>query len=102
MEEIMKRVVSIDEKASDRLKQTEDYLSTKEKDIKGKIEAMRTEVMEKTNSEAKALYESTLKEAEAEAEKVRANTKDECNNLAAKYSKIREKLENQLFSRIFN
>lgn len=102
MEEIIKRVVSIDKKASDILKQTEEYLDFKEKDIRNKIEAMRNEATEKTKAETKSLYESTIQEAEEEAGRIRQNTKDECNNLSAKFLKIKEKLESRLFSRIFN
>lgn len=101
MEDIINRVVSIDKKASDILKQTEEYLNSKEKDIRSKIEDMRTEVMEKTQLEIKSLYETAVKEAEGEADKVRANTKAESDGLAAKFASIREKLDNQLFSRIF-
>jgi len=101
MEEIIKMVISIDEKASDIMKQTQEYLETQEKDIRGKIEAMRSEIIEKTKSEAKSLYESAVNEADMEAEKIREKTKEECKSVESKFSKIKETLEEQLFSRIF-
>jgi vacuolar-type H+-ATPase subunit H len=101
MEEVVRRVVSIDAKANEIMKQTEEYLQTKEKDIKDKIDAMRSEIMEKTKAESKALLESAEKEAEAEAQNIRGRTKEECSSITNKFTRIREKLESQLFSRIF-
>lgn len=102
MENIIKMVMSIDQKASDIMKQTQEYLDTREKDIRDKIEAMRAEIMDKTKSEAKALYDSIVEEAEMEAQKIQESTKEQCSNLESKFLKIRGKLEEQLFSRIFN
>lgn len=101
MEEIINRVVSIDKKASDILRETEQYLDFKEKDIKNKIETMRNEAMEKTKNDAKALYECTMHEAEEEADKIRANAKSKSDSLSDRFSRIRDKLESGLFSRIF-
>lgn len=101
MEEIINRVVSIDKKASDILKQTEEYINSKEKDIRSTIENMKTEIMEKTQQEIKSLYELAEEEAENEADRIKTNTKEESDGLTAKFSSIREKLDNQLFSRIF-
>lgn len=102
MEEIIKMVMSIDEKASNIMKQTQEYLDIREKDIKSKIGDMRSEIMGKTKSEAKSLYDNAVQEAEAEAERIRENAKSECGIIESKFLKIREKLEEQLFSRIFN
>lgn len=102
MEEIMKMVMSIDQKASDIMKKTQEHLETREKDIKNKIECMRTEIIDKTKCEAKTLYETTVKEAEMEAERIKEKTKTECGVIEGKFLKMKEKLEEQLFSRIFN
>ncbi|KPU46245.1 hypothetical protein OXPF_01640 [Oxobacter pfennigii] len=101
MEDIIKMVMSIDKKASDIMKHTEESLEVKEKDIKDKIESMRKEIMDKTKNEAKVLCDDIIKEAELEALKIKEKSKQECNTLEAKFLKLREKLEDQLFSRIF-
>lgn len=102
MENIIKMVMSIDEKASEIMKETEQYLENREKDIKDKIEAIRSEIMAKTRIDAKELYESIVKESEEEAEAIRNKTREECNELEGRFSKFKDKLEKQLFSRIFN
>lgn len=102
MENIIKMVVSIDQKANDIIKQTEEYLETREKDIKEKIKAMRSEIMNNTKNEAKSLYESIVKEAEEEAEKIKSKTKEQCTDIENKFTKIKHILEKQLFSKIFS
>jgi len=48
------------------------------------------------------LLESTVREADIEAENIRNQTKEECYKLEEKFLEIKDKLENQLFSQIFN
>jgi predicted lipase len=102
MENIIKMVVSIDQKASEIMKETQQYLETRERDIKDKIEAMRSDIMAKTKIDARELYESIVRESEEEAEVIRTKTREECNELEGRFSKFKDKLEKQLFSRIFS
>lgn len=102
MENIIKEVLSIDQKASNIMKNTQDLLEIREKDVKEKIESIRMEIMNKTKIEAKELYDSIIKEAECEAEGIRNNSIQECENLESKYIKLKDKLENIIFSRIFS
>lgn len=102
MENIIKMVVSIDQKASDMKKQTEVYLKTKEENIKENVESMRSEVMDKAKNDAKSLYDSIIKEAEDEAERVRNKTKEELGSIESRFLKMKETIEGQLFSKIFN
>lgn len=102
MEEIIMKIMSIDKKATDIMKQTEEYLKTKEKDIKGIIEAMRNEIIEKTKLESKNMYDSIISDAEVQAEEIRTKTKQECDEIEDKYAKVKGKLEKDIFTRIFN
>lgn len=101
MDEVIKMVISVDEKANDIMKRTQEYLETRERDIRSKIEAIRSEIMDKTRSDAKTLYENTIKEAEMEAEKIKDSAEKECRSLESRFMKLREKLGGQLFSQIF-
>lgn len=95
------KVMSIDREANDIMKQTQEYLEAKEKDIKSSIEEMRSEIMEKTKSETKAMYDSVVKDAENEASKIRENAKKQCDELENNFNKVKGKLEKDLFTRIF-
>ena len=100
MENIIKMVLSIDQKASNIMKDTHDLLETREKDVKEKIESMKLETIGKTKSEAKSLFESIVKDAESEAENIKNNARKECNDLEDLYLKLKDKIELQLFSQI--
>jgi len=102
MENIIKMVLSIDQKATTTMKEAHDLLEIRDKDIQRKIEAMRLEIIEKAKNDSKILLESTVREADIEAENIRNQTKEECYKLEEKFLEIKDKLENQLFSQIFN
>lgn len=95
-------VLSIDQKATTIMKETHDILEMRDKDTQGKVEAMRLEIIDKAKNESKVLLESIIREAETEAGNIRNQTKEECDKLEAKFLEIKDKLENQLFSQIFN
>lgn len=102
MEDIIKMVLSIDQKATSILKETNDTLGKKESDIHKKIETMKLEIIENAKNESKILLESSIKEAELEAENIRNRTKEESDKLETKFMAMKVKLESQLFSQIFS
>ncbi|HBM79578.1 MAG: hypothetical protein QME45_08615 [Clostridiales bacterium] len=101
MEDALKMVISIDQKADEIMKQTQEYLGKREKEIKIKIDAMKAEIMDKTESEAKELYDSIVSEAERDAKDIEEQTAKECGNIESQFIKVKDKLGKKLFSQIF-
>lgn len=102
MEEIIGSILSIDKKASEIQKQADEYIKTKGKDDGDKIEAMKTEAADKAKNDSEALYGSTVGEAEIEAGKIKKETDEKVGSIREKYLMVKDKLEAQLFERIFN
>lgn len=102
MEEIIKRVLSIDKNACEILKQADEYIKTTGKDAEDKIAAMKTEAMDRAKNDSEALYRSMVGEAETEAGKIKKETAEKVGSIREEYLKVKDKLEAQLFERIFD
>ena len=101
MEDIIKMIMSIDQKASDIIKQTKERVESKEAEIKKEIEDMRAQITDKTKRESKELYDSVIKEAEDNAKKVHDETESDCMDIENNFLKIKGKMESQLFTKVF-
>ena len=62
---------------------------------------MRVEITDKTKRESKELYDSVIKEAEDNAKKVHDETESDCMDIENNFLKIKEKMESQLFTKVF-
>lgn len=98
---IIRQIIDVDKKADGILTKTEEYIRDSDKNLKANIEKMKEEIILKAKSEAVSLHDSILNTAKEEADRIAAYASDECSGIEAKFLSIRDTLEENILSKLF-
>ncbi|MGI6112670.1 MAG: hypothetical protein ACOYEJ_00940 [Mahellales bacterium] len=102
MEDIIRKIISIDKNAKDILVQSEQEMKQREKAARDDFERMTNEAMEKAREDGRAIYEDMVHKAQEEGEGIRQWAQHQSQVLEEKYQAIKDRLESELFKKIFN
>jgi len=101
LENIVNKIIEIDEEAVKLKQQIEKVLRDNEKELKEEIERLENEINENAIKEAEKQYNDIISEATKKAEGILTKGKAEYERLENIYSKIEDNLVEKIFEEIF-
>jgi vacuolar-type H+-ATPase subunit H len=101
MEDIIRKIISIDTNAKDILVQSEQEMKLRERAARDDFERMTNKAMEKAREDGRAIYEDMVRKAQEEGEGIRQRAQHQSQVLEERYQAIRDRLEAELFNKIF-
>ncbi|HHY81755.1 MAG TPA: hypothetical protein GX505_03625 [Clostridiales bacterium] len=101
MQDIIRKIISIDQNARDIILRSESEIKLREDDSRRRLELIRAEIMEKAKSESQARYDEIIKSAQAEADSILSRNDDKIRQMEQYFASIKDNLEKSLFERIF-
>lgn len=100
LDDIIRKIIDIDKRARDIRKKADDDAGKEKQKIREDIEHLRNMTVERARNEAKELYDNAIKNAEAEAESIRAGAGTESRELEEAFLRIKDEAEARLFNHI--
>ncbi len=101
MDEIIKKVISIDQNARSILSSTQVQVRSKEKQVKDDVESIKLQTENTAREEGKALYDVIINQAEKQQRHIIQQACINCEVLEQKYLDIKDGIEAQIFDRLF-
>jgi len=101
MQDIIRKIISIDQNARDIVQRSESEIKSKEEQSRRRLEQIRMDIMEKARSESQARYDDMINAAQAEAGDILNRNNDKIQRMEQHFASIQNKLEEYLFERIF-
>jgi vacuolar-type H+-ATPase subunit H len=101
MEDIIRKIISIDQGARDIVRTHEDEIQDNEAAAQKELDRLRARLLEQARQQAQAQYDERVKAAEKEAEHIAAEAREKVRALEQHYLSIKDELEQAVFQRIF-
>ena len=102
LENIINKIVEIDEKAESIKNKTEEILKSNEKELKKTLDELEKTIMDDANEQAEKQYNIIISEAKESAEKIAAKGNAEYSKLDDAFTKIEQQLEEKIFNKLFS
>jgi vacuolar-type H+-ATPase subunit H len=101
MEDIIRKIISIDQSARDIVRNHEQEIKQKEDTARKDLEQLKTRLLEQARQQGQEQYDSRVREAEKEAELITARGKEQIQALEQRYLSVKDQMEQAVFQRIF-
>ncbi len=102
LENIINKIIEIDEKAISIKQKTEDMLESNEKELKSILADLENKIMNDANQEAEKQYTNIINEAKRKSEEIIVKGDTKYNKLENVFSEIKEELEEKIFNILFS
>jgi len=100
MQDIIKKILSIDQSARDIIRNNEHDIKTREDLANCRLEQMDAETMEQAEKQGRALYDEKRKAAEEEVQRILSRNTEDMRNLEQRFLAVKDTLEADIFRRI--
>lgn len=102
LENIINKILEIDEKAVSIKKETEETLRNNEKELKKALDELEKDIMSDASEQAEKEYNAIIREAKESAERIAVKGNAKYSKLDDAFSRIEEELEGKIFNKLFS
>lgn len=101
MEDIIRKIITIDQSARDIVRNHEHEIKEKEDAARQDLEQLKARLLEQSRQQGQEQYDSRVREAEKEAEQIAAQGREQVHALEQHYLSVKDKMEQAVFQKIF-
>ena len=102
MEEIIKKIISIDKDADNYRKLSDEILVKKRKELQAKVKDMIEENLKLIDSEKKKIAEDEMRMIDSQILKIQAFEDDKLKNLSEVFSDIKDDIVESMFNKLLD